>query len=391
MHSLFPSDDDWKDRVLSRIDDKSQALEEADNPLTCDRWIASSLLQKSIRRSETQLALRAAFRLSDFDRSYTWRRLLIIAFEDVGAAEPDALIETVAIATTPKWRSKRGERQSLAYAVTRLAEAPKDRSADYLISAAETHPSLSDVRERCLRADLEDRLRIVGDLSQPLPVRALAAWLSSGIEAYKAPRIGAGDLRRLSRVLVELGASEELVSSMILAAKRTREPITVLVPLIWLESQQGQVARVCNEAIPESPVLNGIPMYAFDMHTRLGQAAIQKLIKESETLQSCLEQSVAKQGWRKAAQMAAFYTDAYLVSRRLDWSLSRSLEALGIESDFCRVGVPPEAVAPLRKVLRDDLGPTQRDSTGAVDPECLNEAKVVLRNLLNLPRLASGV
>ena len=116
----------------------------------------------------------------------------------------------------------------------------------------------------------------MGDLSQPLPVRALALWLSSGIEAYKAPRIGAGDLRRLSRVLVELGASEELVSSMILAAKRTREPITVLVPLIWLESQQGQVARVCNETIPESPVLNGIPMYAFDKHTRLGQAAIQK-------------------------------------------------------------------------------------------------------------------
>ena len=97
-------------------------------------------------------------------------------------------------------------------------------------------------------------------------------------------------------------------------------------------------------------------MYAFDMHTRLGQAAIQKLIKESETLQSCLERSVAKHGWQKAAQMAAFYTDGYLVSRRLDWSLSRPLEALGIESDFCRVGVPPEAIAPLRKALRDDLG-----------------------------------
>jgi hypothetical protein len=356
MHSLFPSDDYWKDRVLSRIDDKSQSFEEADNLFPCDRWIASSLLQKSIRRSDIQLALRAAFRLSAFDRSYTWRRLLIIAFEDVGAAEPDALVETVAIATSPNWRSERGERESLAYAVTRLAEVPKDRSADYLISAAETHPSLSDVREACIRYDLADRLRVVGDLSQPLPVRALALWLSSGIEAYKAPRTGAGDLRRLSRVLVELGASEELVSSMILAANRTREPITVLVPMIWIESQQGLVARVCNEAIPESPVLNGIPMYAFDMHTRLGQAAIQKLIKESETLQSCLERSVAKQCWRKAAQMAAFYTDGYFISHRLDWSLSRSVEALGIESDFCRVGVPPEAVASLRKVLRENLG-----------------------------------
>jgi hypothetical protein len=97
-------------------------------------------------------------------------------------------------------------------------------------------------------------------------------------------------------------------------------------------------------------------MYAFDMHTRLGQAAIQKLIKESETLRACLEQLVPKLAWRKAAQMAAFYTDAYLISRRLDWFLSRPLEALGIGSDFCRVGVPPEAVASLRKVLRENLG-----------------------------------
>jgi hypothetical protein len=323
MHSLFPSDDDWKDRVLSLIDDKAQPLEEIDSLLRCDRWIASSLLQKSIRRSETQLALRAAFRLSAFDRSYTWRRLLIIAFEDVGAAEPNAVIETVAIATSPKWRSRRGEKASLAYAVARLAEAPKDRSADYLISAAETHPSLGDIREACLRYDLADRLRIVGDLSQPLPARALALWLSSGIEAYKAPRACAGDLSQLSRVLVKLGAREELVSSMILAAKRTREPMVVLVPLIWLESRLDRLAKICSEVVLESPVLNGIPMYALDMHTRLGQAAIQKLIKRSETLQSCLERSVAKHGWQKAAQMAAFYTDAYLISRRLDWSQSR--------------------------------------------------------------------
>ena len=77
--------------MLARIEYASLEFGEHETPLKCDRWIASSLLQKSIRRSDTQLALRAAFRLSDFDRSYAWRRLLIIAFEDVGAAEPDAL------------------------------------------------------------------------------------------------------------------------------------------------------------------------------------------------------------------------------------------------------------------------------------------------------------
>ena len=332
MHSLFPFDDDWKDRVLARVEDGSLAFEEAANPLPCDRWVASSLLQKSIRRSDVQLAVRAARTLSGFGRSYTWRRLLVIAFEDVGAAEPDALIETVAIATTPKWRSKHGENESLTHAVTRLAEAPKDRSADYLLSAAEAHASLDGIRETYRRADLEDRLRIVGDLSLPLPVRTLAAWLSSGVEARYGPRIEGGSLTQLARLFSRLGASDELLFATKAAAKRTREPITVMVPLIRLEVERDKQTEIINERVPECPALNGIPMYAFDMHTRLGLAAIQRFTRESEYLQACLEQFVPKHAWLKGVQMAAFYADGYVVSRRLKWSLARSLEAVGINS-----------------------------------------------------------
>ena len=224
----------------------------------------------------------------------------------MGAAETNAVIETVAIATTPKWRARRGEQASLAYAVTRLAEAPKDRSADYLIAAAESHPSLSDAREHCLRAHLEDRLRIFLDSSQPLPFRALASWLSSGVEAHNGPRVGAGNLDLLSRTLVALGANEDLVASMNLAAKRTREPIVVLVPLIWLEAQQEQSSKICNEVVPESPVLDGIPMYAFDKHTRLGLAAIQRLTRESNYLRACLEQFVPNEVWLKSSPDGGF-------------------------------------------------------------------------------------
>jgi hypothetical protein len=129
-----------------------------------------------------------------------------------------------------------------------------------------------------------------------------------------------------------------------------------VVPLIWLESEKSRSRRFADDVFPEFTIVDGIPSYAFDKHTRLGLLALQMLIQESEQLRACLDKLVPKQSWRSATQMAAFYTDAYLISRRIDWSLSRSLEALGIESDFCRVGVPPEAVAPLRKVLKDDLG-----------------------------------
>lgn len=132
---------------------------------------------------------------------------------------------------------------------------------------------------------------------------------------------------------------------MILAAKRTREPITVLVPLIWLESRRSRGARVCNETIPESPLLYGVPMYAFDKHTRLGQSAIQRLIQESDHLRACLERLVPKQGWRKATQMAAFYTvrisfRAVLIGLYLDPSKPLASSPISIAS-----------VCPLRVLL----------------------------------------
>jgi replication-associated recombination protein RarA len=58
-----------------------------DAPLRCDRWIASSLLQKSIRWGEVELAQRAAWTLHAFDRNAIGRRLIVIACEDVGLSD----------------------------------------------------------------------------------------------------------------------------------------------------------------------------------------------------------------------------------------------------------------------------------------------------------------
>jgi len=88
--------------------------------------------------------------------------------------------------------------------------------------------------------------------------------------------------------------------------------------LIWLETQESRGDKFSSDIIPEFSVVDGIPTYAFDKHTRLGLRAFQFLIKQSNKLRACLDRFVLKQNWRAATQMAAFYTDAYVVSRRLD-------------------------------------------------------------------------
>ena len=40
----------------------------------CEKWVASSALQKCVRRSETELAQRAAFTFAHLDPAGLWRR-----------------------------------------------------------------------------------------------------------------------------------------------------------------------------------------------------------------------------------------------------------------------------------------------------------------------------
>jgi replication-associated recombination protein RarA len=70
------------------FDQHGQALVE---PFKVDQWVASSLLQKAIRRGDVKVAQRAALTFLGQRGTAIWRRFIIIAVEDVGAASVDAV------------------------------------------------------------------------------------------------------------------------------------------------------------------------------------------------------------------------------------------------------------------------------------------------------------
>src|SRR5215813_10194264 len=178
--------EDWIAKAINSAKDHIQKdAAVANDRLSCNRWIASSALQKAIRRGDTAIALRAAFALHREDRSATWRRLIAIAFEDVGPAAVDLVVETVAVAMSPGRRAVQGEEAVLASIVCRLAATPKDRSADYLMWAAAEHSDQCEARAICGRASVIQCLSIVADPTQSLPERAVAAWHCSGIKAHR--------------------------------------------------------------------------------------------------------------------------------------------------------------------------------------------------------------
>jgi hypothetical protein len=324
--------------------------------LPIDHWVASSLLQKAIRRGDADLAVRAAVTLFRLRGIGIWRRFLVIAFEDVGIGSVEALIKTATACTDPNWRvTVGGDERVLCFVARLLANAPKDRSPDHLIGAAWSHPALEDARCMVGERSLAQRLGLVADKSLPLPVRAIAAWYGSGIEWGRERRVGRGDLPGLMSTFRLLGVPPDLVLATRYAATRTREPIVIMAPLLWLAASGTPNHRVIECPVPAAPVVGSVPLYAFDKHTAIGKSAIHRLARENEAVRDVLAAFVPEYRAKEAACMAAFYADASPVSRRFEWDGSAELEALGVENDMLRAGVPREGIEPILTVVRDNL------------------------------------
>jgi len=129
-----------------------------------------------------------------------------------------------------------------------------------------------------------------------------------------------------------------------------------MVPLIWLQATQNRAVSVSNDFVPKTEIVDEIPLYAFDKHTRIGKRATRELVEAETPLQDCLNEFVARHCWQAATEMAAFYADAVPIARRLEWSLSHSVQALGTEADFHKAGVPLVGIKPLRSAMDSTLG-----------------------------------
>jgi hypothetical protein len=324
-------------------------------PLIADQWVTTSLLQKSIRRGEVGTAQRAAYTLFAQKGSAIWRRFMVIAFEDVGPASPDAVAMTVAASTDPSWRRKNGGDLNIAVQLARvLAQAPKSRSAEHLITSAQHHPSLAKARMLRAATSLTDQLAAVMNQNASLTERAIAASCASGV-GWNGEKRENGDLAAVLETFHRLGVPDELVTATGVAARKTREPITLMVPLVWPAANRDSYPTIIESAVPVAKIVDGVPMYSLDKHTRLGREAIRRFASENVEVRETLARYVPAARRNDAAYMTAFYADAAPLAAKLLWEGADELEAFGTETDLLLSGVPPEGFAPLLAALRNNL------------------------------------
>ncbi len=324
-------------------------------PLRCDRWIASSAMQKAIRRGEAAVAQRALMSLYRYDPRSAWRRLIVIACEDVGIGSLDAVIAAVARAAKPKSRREAGGDEAAALAtVEMLAEAPKDRSADLLWAAAQHDPALEIMRLGCRLVPLARRLEFVADPTLSLPERAVVAWHSSGVDPRGEGRLARGDLGALMRTYADLGAPDRLLEAVIVATKAIRDPLALFLPLLCLAADGGETAIV--DGSPPSGLIDGVPLYALDTHTRLGRQAIGRFLRENAKVAEFLFENECGSRDDGPLRMAVFYADGALTRPTLQWRYSGELSAVGMAADFHSVNVYADVGTALTQLVAENLG-----------------------------------
>ena len=96
---------------------------------TSDRWLLASQLQKAIRRGHRAFAGEAAARLVELDPQYLWRRLRVIAVEDIGLANMPLVATTLAIGGKRALQKRLGEYRVLHHIVAELCGSIKNRTA----------------------------------------------------------------------------------------------------------------------------------------------------------------------------------------------------------------------------------------------------------------------
>jgi hypothetical protein len=132
-----------------------------------DPFEVMSALQKSIRRGDEEGAMYWAVEMWLADlAAHAWSRLRVIAVEDVGLANPDAIVQIYTLREL--WKQRQDEPDARLYytmAVLLLVRSPKSRLVDNALIASfdSTNGKRKIVREHRELPELADAERITAE------------------------------------------------------------------------------------------------------------------------------------------------------------------------------------------------------------------------------------
>ncbi|MGE0630314.1 MAG: hypothetical protein AB7O43_21170, partial [Hyphomicrobiaceae bacterium] len=205
------------------------------------RWRAVSSLQKAIRLGDAYAAMTAAHICHGLNKQHLWRRLAVIAIEDVMLGNLLAVAMTLALAGSKAAREDVGDLKAALWMASVLANGLKDRTACDLCAVVDYDRTLHSDADSWARESDERLMELAGDRDISVERQMLAAWLLAGTRRYPGqnlPKANDRSRRNLMRVMVQSGMPLVLYYLADRGAVRTGDSMFVSVLPIWRMLQE---------------------------------------------------------------------------------------------------------------------------------------------------------
>ena len=343
------------------IDGLSEALAKAEEPtppipLAADRYIALSALQKAIRRGHEELALRATMNLMIGGPHAIWRRLGIIAFEDIGVADIDAVGWATVLIGRPEVRKRLGGEWKIAdFFIRTLCRAAKCRAADDLVHLIERDPALAEMRDELPGLSLRDRIRAAISCTGGIEAQGLATWFAIGTDKIASFALTpvSGCPENTFDALRDADYPGSAVEIGRMGLKRTACIIAAMFPLLY-QARGAKEHPTQDDPFPAETMIGPVPSWVFDMHTRGGLAAFGRYRRRSERMKSFLaEHADPSANLNRLVGGLVFHIESGMLQNRLIWGEGTRLRHA---ADLTQPGLPPEVVPEALSILRDEIG-----------------------------------
>lgn len=318
-----------------------------------DRWLATSLLQKSIRRDKPELAWQGASHLLENYPAYFWRRLPIIAMEDIGLGDLDLTMMAILAGASAQLRVELGGCLLTATALIELmCAATKDRSTDDLFDVVSRCPILLEERIAMSENGQPD------EWSQNIPpVRGVLSQANlmfhqadsvDDLPVFNLKKtVWADVIHHHASATTQMGLAETALLGL-------RTTGIVLAPM--LVAVGNHVAPNCptvDDPILGRPKGTKIPTWALGQHTRIGLEGFRRYVSQSHRIRTLLTEAADGSVSRpKTIGGLVYRLDCGQLKHRRDCDLASDLKKLATHIGW---GIKDAAVPEALSILTDEF------------------------------------
>lgn len=283
-----------------------------------DKWLAASAMQKAIRRGQTNIALSAGFSLLYSDSEKLWRRLQVIALEDISLAQPDSTRDILRLCSQNQWRRKYlSDDRALRYVIMKLCNANKSRIANDLLCIVNVHPAETEVALEFYKLSNQQLADIYLSSQYSVEHRLIAGWYICGVyrRRYRNMKQRKGDWR----YFLSLHNSAKYPEALQLSLKQgcsSGEGHFRAIALSWEMINNAETIEFRNECTQVTPFCGFWKSEVFDIHTIYGQSAYKSVVKTNNPLSSFMRTYFPEQNHVRMLGMSLFAVEGMQLDKR---------------------------------------------------------------------------